>query len=451
MQGARTLLSLTKFGFTCTAKIKEPEVAACNNIGDIGVASAPEIPNGTNASTSVVWGPDDCYSSVRQITASAATSRGSTAKTASKRAVDTSTNSPTSKKKKLASDCSNNPVSCYRSSCGSAASTVVIGTTTNASKILASGSSSTVANGTNVLHTRMTSIGTMIAVRATFAFSKMLIPLNNMGVEVERKLSRRVGLRPMAGLSGPKKQMPCSAIHVGSSIPRGTMSGLRVDTAILRSAEGSLVKHANSLDHKAAEVCLCNIKLKKEMELLSALAGPVHASKVALEKKSTREYLKIMLQAVAFLAAGGLAFRGHDESSNKGNFLRLLDLLASVSPDFAKQRERCPDNAKYTSPDSWCSLSGMQWTRRLENSLVMILVSVLPYSSAACERNFSGLKFVKNRLRCTIGDDFLDDLLTMLVENDLVDAILKADDSDTSFTQAINYFATQFGKRREKM
>ena len=34
------------------------------------------------------------------------------------------------------------------------------------------------------------------------------------------------------------------------------------------------------------------------------------------------------------------------------------------------------------------------------------------------------------------------DLLTMLVENDLVDAILKADDSDTSFTQAINYFAT---------
>ena len=91
------------------------------------------------------------------------------------------------------------------------------------------------------------------------------------------------------------------------------------------------------------------------MELLSALAGPVHASKLALEKKSTREYLKIMLQAVAFLAAGGLAFRGHDESSsssNKGNFLRLLDLLASVSSDFAKQRERCPDNAKYTSPDS---------------------------------------------------------------------------------------------------
>ena len=46
-----------------------------------------------------------------------------------------------------------------------------------------------------------------------------------MGVEVERELSRRVGLSPMAGLSGPKKKIPCSAIHVGSSIPRGTMSG----------------------------------------------------------------------------------------------------------------------------------------------------------------------------------------------------------------------------------
>ena len=43
------------------------------------------------------------------------------------------------------------------------------------------------------------------------------------------------------------------------------------------------------------------------------------------------------------------------------------------------------------------------------------------------------------------------DLLTMLVENDLVDAILKADDRDASFTEAINYFATQFGQRRETM
>ena len=58
-----------------------------------------------------------------------------------------------------------------------------------------------------------------------------------MGVEVERELAvQKSWLEAYAGLSGPKKQMPCSAIHVGSSIPRGTMSGLRVGTAILRSA-----------------------------------------------------------------------------------------------------------------------------------------------------------------------------------------------------------------------
>ena len=82
----------------------------------------------------------------------------------------------------------------------------------------------------------MTSIGTMIVIKAAFAFSKMPIPLNNLEVGIERELYRRVGLRPMTGFSGPKKQMPCSATHVGSSIPRGTMSGLRVGTAILRSA-----------------------------------------------------------------------------------------------------------------------------------------------------------------------------------------------------------------------
>ena len=78
----------------------------------------------------------------------------------------------------------------------------------------------------------------------------------------------------------------------------------------------------------------------------------------------------------------------------------------------------------------------------LHTQCLYVLVSVLPYSSAACERNFSGLKFVKNRLRSTIGDNFLDDLLTMLVENDLVVLFSKQmTPSDTSFTQAINYFA----------
>eukprot|EP00731_Ephydatia_muelleri_P032724 Em0024g268a len=505
----------------------------------------------TNASTSVVWGPDDCHSSVRQTTASAATSRGSTAKTASKRAVDTSTDSPTSKKKKLASDCSNNPVSCYRSSCGSAASTVVIGTTTNASKILASSRSSTVlASGTpnsieeiegtttpiikGIDHDKLqdkaviveeeveeqqqqeTAENTTLNQASTAAWDPAIrnqrtphkddkhwhndcrqgrfcilqdaYPTKQYG---GRGRKRAVQKSWLEAYGGPKKLFcyPCWIFN--SKRDNEWIKGGHSNFKKCTGAEGSLVKHANSLDHKAAEVCLCNIKPRKEMELLSALAGPVHASKVALEKKSTREYLKIMLQAVAFLAAGGLAFRGHDESSsssNKGNFLRLLDLLASVSPDFAKQRERHAVDQKIRE-ELGDDLPGAVYSILADETSCVahkeFLTLVIRYASIdklgrhycddfndtergmlstevelmiteitmlhACERNFAGLKFVKNRLRSTIGDDFLDDLLTMLVENDLVDAILKADDSDTSFTQAINYFATQFGKGREKM
>eukprot|EP00731_Ephydatia_muelleri_P024138 Em0016g409a len=357
MQGARTLLSLTKFGFTCTAKIKEPEVAACNkgdNIGDIGVASAPEIPNGTNASTSVVWGPDDCHSSVRQTTASAATSRGSTSKTASKRAVDTSTNSPTSKKKKLASDCSNNPVSCYRSSCGSAASTVVIGTTTNASKILASSSSSTVASGTpnnieeiegtttpiikGIDHDKLQDKAAIVeeevkeqqqqetaenttlnqasaaawdpAIRnqrtphkddkhwhndcrqGRFCILQDAYPTKQYGGRGRKRAVQKSWLEVYGWLEWSQEAnalfcYPCWIFN--SKRDNEWIKGGHSNFKKCTGAEGSLVKHANSLDHKAAEVCLCNIKLKKEMELLSALAGPVHASKVALEKNGVLE------------------------------------------------------------------------------------------------------------------------------------------------------------------
>ena len=345
MQGARTLLSLTKFGFTCTAKIKEPEVAACDNIGDLGVASAPEIPNGTNASTSVVWGPDDCHSSVHQTTASAATSRGSTAKTASKRAVDTSTNSPTSKKKKLASDCSNNPVNCYRSSCDSAASTVVIGTTTNASKILASSSSSTVASGTpnNIEEIEGTTTTPIIkGIDHDKLQDKAVIVEEEVEEQQQQEMAENTTLNQASVASWdpairnqrtPHKddkhwhndcRQGCFCI-LQDAYPNKQYGGRGRKRAVQKSwleaygwlewsqeanalfcypcwifnskrdnewikgghsnfkkctgAEGSLVKHANSLDHKAAEVCLCNIKLKKEMELLSALAGPVHASR----------------------------------------------------------------------------------------------------------------------------------------------------------------------------
>jgi hypothetical protein len=55
------------------------------------------------------------------------------------------------------------------------------------------------------------------------------------------------------------------------------------------------------------------------------------------------------------LALQGCAFRGHDESlysSNMGNFLEMVKLLASYNKDVKDVvLEKAPRNAKYTSPE----------------------------------------------------------------------------------------------------
>ena len=55
------------------------------------------------------------------------------------------------------------------------------------------------------------------------------------------------------------------------------------------------------------------------------------------------------------------------------------------------------------------------------------ILSALPVSSASCERNFSGLKIIKNRLRSALGDEVLDDLLSIYMEKDVVKAFLDDD------------------------
>lgn len=64
--------------------------------------------------------------------------------------------------------------------------------------------------------------------------------------------------------------------------------------------------------------------------------------------------LHVSIASVRWLAHQGLAFRGHDESadsSNRGNFLELLELIAAHNPDIASNiLENAPGNRKYTSP-----------------------------------------------------------------------------------------------------
>ena len=53
------------------------------------------------------------------------------------------------------------------------------------------------------------------------------------------------------------------------------------------------------------------------------------------------------------------------------------------------------------------------------------LVCVMQSSTSTCERKFSALNFIKNKLRNRLGDEFLDDLLLDFLEKDLVNKILK--------------------------
>ena len=55
------------------------------------------------------------------------------------------------------------------------------------------------------------------------------------------------------------------------------------------------------------------------------------------------------------------------------------------------------------------------------------IICALPVSSASFERNFSGLKIIKNRLRSVLGDEVLDDLLSIYMEKDIVKAFLDDD------------------------
>ena len=51
---------------------------------------------------------------------------------------------------------------------------------------------------------------------------------------------------------------------------------------------------------------------------------------------------------------------------------------------------------------------------------LLMLICVLPYSTATYERNLSALKIVKTRLRSALGDDHLDNRLALYIDMDLL-------------------------------
>jgi hypothetical protein len=68
---------------------------------------------------------------------------------------------------------------------------------------------------------------------------------------------------------------------------------------------------------------------------------------------NNRLQLKASINVVRVLAFQGVAFRGRDESvdsTNRGNFLEILNLMVSYNEQIAEAIAKAPKNASYTSP-----------------------------------------------------------------------------------------------------
>lgn len=95
-------------------------------------------------------------------------------------------------------------------------------------------------------------------------------------------------------------------------------------------------------------------KLLGNADIACAL-DEAHRREIAMHNHNATRFSKLLqhhIDVVVFLAAQGLAFRGHDESeasSNRGNFLELMDLLGNYSHELRMFLDR--DRITYTSHD----------------------------------------------------------------------------------------------------
>ena len=148
--------------------------------------------------------------------------------------------------------------------------------------------------------------------------------------------------------------LPCFVMGTPeTSLEKGSkgafvVSGFR-DFKKVRGKDCRLLQHHNSKDHLAAtQACAALLNTRADIRV----AFENQSQQVAVDN---RKRLSASIDVVRFLARQGLAFRGHDEgaqSSNQGNFLELLKLLATHNDDLRTLLQSAPDNNKYSSPDS---------------------------------------------------------------------------------------------------
>lgn len=109
-----------------------------------------------------------------------------------------------------------------------------------------------------------------------------------------------------------------------------------------------LKKHSLSDVHK---ICMSRWLAFKATEVHGTVADQLSTGRERTIQEN-RKLLKSIANVVILCARQTIALRGHCESissGNKGNFLEILQVVASENPSLQEQLESCPRNAKYTS------------------------------------------------------------------------------------------------------
>ncbi|XP_020272615.1 zinc finger MYM-type protein 1-like [Asparagus officinalis] len=105
--------------------------------------------------------------------------------------------------------------------------------------------------------------------------------------------------------------------------------------------------NVSSLHRNAEKACE---DLMNQPQHISRRFDNFNAEQIATNRLRLRAHILV----VRLLALQGITFRGHDEkssSSNRGNFLEFLDVLAMENDELSKAIAKAPKNAKYTSHD----------------------------------------------------------------------------------------------------
>ena len=116
------------------------------------------------------------------------------------------------------------------------------------------------------------------------------------------------------------------------------------DACSFKRHEGSF----GSQHHQNVQACIALLADKTHVDQL-------FLRQVSAEIARNRSRLEVAVHCARFLGKQALAFRGHDESedsSNRGNYIELMQLLADHNATIAANvLSNAPDNNKYTSPD----------------------------------------------------------------------------------------------------